>query len=64
MVRAGSVPLTHRSVELSVNVDWSRAATSLEDVMLKSYEQSNPTEEFVVPKWKIVEALEVGMDHR
>jgi hypothetical protein len=45
-------------------VKWDEATTNLEDVLLKSYEQSNPSDDFVVPKWRPVEAMEVGIHHR
>ena len=45
-------------------VQWDQATTRVEEMQLKTYEQSNPSDNFVVPKWKLIEVMEVGIDHR
>ncbi len=51
-------------MELSVSVKWEEATTSVEEILLKTYEQSNPTQHFVLPKWRLVDPMEVGIDHK
>ena len=45
-------------------VQWDQATTRVEEMQLKTYEQSNPSDSFAVPKWKLIEVMEVGIDHR
>jgi hypothetical protein len=50
-------------VELSVVMKWEEVTTTMEEVVLKTYEQSNTLEDFVLPKWRLVEAMEAAIDH-